>query len=219
MRRYYLRRSTGKFSTSRNSMRKLNLQGEIFGRLVVINQVASKGEKTRWNCLCKCGAKKIITGTVLKMGDTKSCGCLVKELVSKRFFKHGMSRDSFYKVFFALKDRCERKEHKFYSHYGGRGIKCLWKSFEEFKDDMYKSYLEHVEKFGRENTTIERIDNNGHYSLGNCKWATWLENGNNKRNNIYYKIGDEIFTASQASRILKCPRWEIVSLIKKKQFA
>jgi hypothetical protein len=72
--------------------------------------------------------------------------------------KHGMSKTKFYKNFHKIKARCYNKKHHKYSIYGGRGIVCEWKNFENFFEDMYESYLKHVRKFGEHETTIDRID-------------------------------------------------------------
>lgn len=98
---------------------------------------------------------------------------------------HGMDGTHFYRVFGRIRERCNSPKKDSYEHYGGRGIKVLWNSFQEFKDDMYESYLAHIEKYGRKNTQIDRIDFDGHYCKENCQWSTIKEQAGNRRNNTF----------------------------------
>src|SRR3990167_4739861 len=97
-------------------------------------------------------------------------------------YKHGLHGSSFYNVWRSMLKRCNNKNHKSYKRYGGRGIKILWSSFEDFAQDMYQDYQKHCEEFGSRNTSIDRIDNNNNYYKKNCKWATWKEQAKNRDN-------------------------------------
>lgn len=133
-----------------------------------------------WEYRCDCGNTKIVTTSDLISRKVKSCGCLHKEGSHKT---HNMSKTRFYKIWCSIKYRClNEKSYKYYL-YGGRGITVCdrWLKFENFKEDMYSSYLAHVEKYGEKNTSIDRIDVNGNYEPNNCRWATNSEQQANTR--------------------------------------
>lgn len=161
----------------------IDLTGKKFGRWTVLEYVGGKG--AMWRCQCKCGNIKYLQGQVLRYKQSKSCGCYFSEKLIERNTTHNLSRTNFYNIFRGLKNRCENPNVEKFPLYGARGIKCFWKSFEEFRDDMYEPYLEHIRKHGRRNTTIDRIDNDGHYCKENCRWTTHvLQQRNRSKNRI-----------------------------------
>lgn len=167
----------------KHSYNFINLTGKIYGRWKVL-KIYKSGKHARWLCKCKCGKIKDVDGGSLSNGTSISCGCFRKEFLSKNHRTHGLSKTKFFWTWSHILYRCNNPKDKRYSQYGGRGIKCLWKSFEEFRDDMYESYLKHLKKFGGgQQTTIDRINVNGNYCKGNCRWATNKEQCRNTRTN------------------------------------
>jgi hypothetical protein len=76
-------------------------------------------------------------------------------------------------IYWTIVRRCKYPSQHNYKWYGGKGIKVEWKSYKEFKLDMYDSYITHLNIYGHKQTTIDRIDSDKNYCKKNCRWATW----------------------------------------------
>jgi hypothetical protein len=152
----------------------IDLTGRRYGRLSVISRVLDQGrrhKRTAWNCRCDCGNNTIALGKQLVNGQRVSCGC------SKIQHGHTMeaTQSRSYKTWAAMRQRCLNPKSPNFKYYGGRGIAVcqLWAdSFLVFLRDMGER---------PENRSIDRINPDGDYEPGNCRWATRSEQQMNRR--------------------------------------
>lgn len=182
--------------------------GQRFGRLTVIARNGSdKNGNASWFCRCDCGTEKSILGQSLRCGAVVSCGCYGKEVNSLRLFKHGSRNHYSYQSWYGMIQRCTNKNNKKWPRYGGRGITVCerWRKFENFLADMGER---------PEGTSIDRIDNDGNYEPGNCRWATQKQQGNNRGNNIRVIVSGKEVTASEASRMMGADRATVARRIR-----
>lgn len=177
---------------------KNRLIGRKIGRLTVIKKSEdSSPRKIRYVCLCDCGNTKIISGNNLGIGRTESCGCLWRERVKNNGVEHGLSRTRIHKVWSGMIERCSLKSAGSYLNYGGRGISVCeeWKNFIKF-------YEWAMENGYSDDLTLDRIDVNGNYEPGNCRWATHIQQSNNRRNNRFIECNGVIHTEAEWSRMI-----------------
>jgi hypothetical protein len=166
--------------------------GQSFGFWTVLEFAGrDKSKKTIWLCKCICGVqKKVVIGSLQK-GRSKSCGCKQYQMAAKKNTKHGMASTPTYKSWHAMIQRCEGKGG--HESYPERGIAICeqWYEFNNFLLDMG------IRPKGK---TLDRIDNTKGYSKENCRWATSVEQINNRSNTVFVIVNDERLALSDACK-------------------
>lgn len=176
----------------------IDMTGKKYGNSIAIRHVGkSSGRQYTWLFACACGEEYVAVGSEVRRGSINECpSCAAKRKLNS-VTTHGKTKSPEYAIWTAMKSRCYNKNTIHYADYGGRGIKVCdkWKnSFENFFIDMgYKP----------NGMTIDRINNDGDYEPKNCKWASRLEQSNNKRNNRIITIEGESMTLSQWAKKYK----------------
>ena len=199
-----------------------NLEGRRFGQLTVIKSSFVKANQRMWECVCDCGSNVLIASSNLfpQKGRPATISCIkcghLRTAIALRQIniKHGHSRSRdgkksrTYKTWEGVLGRCLYSGNASFKHYGAKGIKVCdrWLKFENFLEDMGKR---------PDGKTLDRIDPNGNYESGNCRWADKYTQANNRLNSNRVAYNGETRTVSEWSRELGINKHTLYNRVKK----
>lgn len=166
---------------------KVDLTGQKYGRLTVIEKVGVRNKKAIWKCLCDCGKYSEVPTSHLRSGHTTSCGCYHAEISKIVNTTHGKRKDKLYMVWSGMKKRCCNPNGPGYKNYGGRGISVC----DEWKNDFQAFYDWAMANGYDEKLTIERKNVNGNYEPSNCEWIPMREQYYNRTDNVFITYNGE----------------------------
>jgi hypothetical protein len=176
--------------------------GQVFGKLTVVafarRSVTAGNRSLIWLCRCECGNPKEVYGTNLKYGRTRSCGCARGGWIGDANRTHGKRRTPEYTIWCLMRRRCLDAKCPEYKRYGGRGIQVCsdW-----LGPSGFASFVAHIGPRPTRKHSIDRFPNNdGNYEPGNVRWATPIEQANNKSTNVKYVYAGVWRTVSELAR-------------------
>lgn len=151
----------------------IDMTGRVVGRLTV---TGFEPAARKWQCTCACGQMVLASGGNLRKESVRSCGCLARQERIRNKETHGMSASAEYRVFLTMRARCMNPKSKKFSDYGARGVEVRFRDFAEF--------IAHIGPRPSPRHSVDRIRNDGHYEIGNVRWATSVEQRNNRRDSV-----------------------------------
>lgn len=173
-----------------------DIVGQTINAITVLSYIGKRDNKYHsYVCQCACGKKLVrLRQSLVGKSIRKTCGCVRAPVHSDHngMFKHGKSRSRAHYIWSSMRGRCNNPNNPKFHRYGGRGIKVCdhWADFKNFLADMGEPPL---------GMSLDRIDVNGHYSPGNCRWATQKTQQNNRGNTRFVEVFGERLTLSAAA--------------------
>lgn len=171
-----------------------DLTGLQFGLWKVVKQEPSKktrnGTMALWLCRCFCANEQVLNSTQLRLRRPASCGC---ERGAHRHTAQGKVSAT-YRSWQGMISRCTQPSNPGFKYYTKRGITVCarWRTFENFFADMGERPTD--------KPTLDRIDNDGNYKPGNCRWATRREQANNRMTNLVFEYKGSSYTLADLAR-------------------
>lgn len=119
--------------------------------------------------------------------------------------RHGATNSPEWISWRSMRKRCLDPNNDAYHNYGGRGITicAAWESFEAFLADMGPRPISPEGTAKRPYLTVERMDTNGNYQPGNCKWATYSEQASNTRSSHMLTINGDTMSMPQWVKVAR----------------
>lgn len=195
----------------------INMVGDRFERLTVVEFIGREHNSSKWRCLCDCGVEVFAQRSALVAGTTKSCGCFRADRMSRLTYKHGEAggekrrkRSPEYKAWDSIKQRCFNPNAKEWKWYGGRGISLA----PEWATD-FSAFLAYIGPRPSPKHSVDRIDGAKNYEPGNIRWADWVEQANNRSNNRMVEFNGQMMTMKQAALAAGMPYKSVKGRVQK----
>jgi hypothetical protein len=179
------------------TMKKVEMIGKEFGKWTVLEEVEKRNNKRAFMCRCDCGKKYVVMGDNLRNGTSVWCMSCSSKIKGTKHNTHGMTYTRVFKIWAGMVQRCTKPYHIAYKSYGAKGVKVCpeWEnSFEVFLKDMGEPPTEDHQ--------IDRINNNGNYEPGNCRWASRKVQQNNRSNNVLITFKGETHSIAEWSKLV-----------------
>lgn len=181
-----------------NIMKRLDLIHQRFSNCIVLSFYGpSSSHKSQWKCLCDCGNEFIALGSELLSGHTKSCGCYSRSGTfttthGQRSYNGTGKPSVIYNLWINIVQRCINPNHPYFCDYGKRGISVCqqWKdSFKTFSNDISATTGEKppLRAGYKRYWSIDRINNDGNYEIGNVRWSDPTTQKLNQRKRRWWK--------------------------------
>lgn len=182
---------------------KLIPPGTVFGMLTVVRQVDGPRPGNFYECSCTCGRSSVAYGGHLRNGNRVGCGCVAGGHKNRT---HGLSNEPEYRAWENARSRCTNPRNRKFPIYGGRGISMC-----ERWSDSFETFIADMGRRPGPEYSLDRIDGNKGYQPENCRWATVVEQNNNRSINRHLEMAGSTVTVAEASRATGIPHATILT--------